>query len=141
MAKKKVNKGGRPTVMTPEVIGKLEQAFAIDASVEEACSFADISRDAFYDYLKKDPKYSDRIAALREKPILKARNTVVAKIGDSYANAMDYLSRKRKSEFATRSEITGNEGGPIKVDIQEQLAKVYGIGSSAITLSSDGEGG
>jgi hypothetical protein len=31
------NKVGRPSVMTPEVVRKLEYAFAYDCSVEEAC--------------------------------------------------------------------------------------------------------
>ncbi len=103
------NKGGRPTVITESAIAKLEQAFAIDASVEEACSYADISRDAFYDHLKKEPKFSDRIADLRNRPVLKARQTAVQKLSENYGNAMDYLSRKRKDEFSTRSEakITG----------------------------------
>ena len=48
-------KEGRPTVMTPEVIGKLEQVFAIDGSVEEACSYAYISRNTFYEHLKVNP--------------------------------------------------------------------------------------
>lgn len=106
MAKKRVNKGGRPTVITPEVIAKLEQAFAIDCTVEEACSYADISRDAFYDYLKKVPAFSDRIAELRQRPVLKARQTIVNKISESYQNAMDYMKRKRRGEFGDSTDIT-----------------------------------
>lgn len=99
------NKGGRPTVMTPETLAKLEQAFAIDATVEEACSYADIGRDAFYDYLKKSPEFSDRIADLRNRPILKARQTVVQKMDENYSNAMDYLKRKRKDEFGDQQKF------------------------------------
>ena len=107
------NKGGRPTVMTKEVVAKLETAFAIDATVEEACGVADISRDAFYDYLKKNPKFSDRMATLRNEPILKARETVTRKLSESYQNAMDYLKRKRKAEFGDNSEVTVNLPKPI----------------------------
>jgi hypothetical protein len=97
---------GRPTVMTELVIGKLESVFAIDGTVEEACAFADISEDAFYDYQKKSPKFAERIKRLRLKPILKARNTIVQKLGNNYGNAMDYLKRKRKLEFGDNIDVT-----------------------------------
>lgn len=114
MAKKKVNKGGRPTVMTDSVVVKLEHAFAIDCTVEEACSYAEISRDAFYDYLKKYPKFSDRIAELRLKPILKARQTVVKSLGDTNS-AYKYLSKKARKEFGDNLDITSG-GEKIQVN-------------------------
>jgi len=97
----------RPTVITPEVIAKLEQAFAIDSTVEEACSYADISRDAFYDYLKKEPEFSDRIADLRQRPVLKARETIVKSLTDPH-HAFKYMERKRKSEFGPNVDVTSN---------------------------------
>ncbi len=121
MAKKQVKLAGRPTVMTPETIGKLEQAFAIDATVEEACSYAEISRDAFYDYLKKEPTFSDRIEDLRQRPILKARQTIVKAI-DNPQYASWYLSRKRKVEFAERIEKTGADGASLFSEEQKEIA-------------------
>jgi hypothetical protein len=103
--KKVVNKGGRPTVFTPAVVDKLEQAFAIDATVEEACSYADISRDAFYDHLKRNPAFSDRIEALRQRPVLAARQTVVKAVSTDSDMAMRYLERKKRNEFSTKQEL------------------------------------
>jgi hypothetical protein len=114
MAKKQVNLAGRPTVMTPETVAKLEQAFAIDATVEEACSYAEISRDAFYDYLKKEPTFSDRIAELRERPVLKARQTIVKSL-DQPQHAQWYIARKKKKEFAERIENTGADGKDLPI--------------------------
>ena len=110
--------------MTEGIVAKLENVFAIDGSVEEACSYAEISRDAFYDFSKKNQEFSDRIADLRQKPILKARQTVVQKLGESYSNAMDYLKRKRKLEFGDGIDVTS--GG-------EKITPIYG-GSSINTL-------
>jgi hypothetical protein len=111
------NKGGRPTVMTPELVTKLEQAFAIDASVEEACSYADISRNCFYEWLKKNPEFNDRITDLRNRPVLKARQTVVQKLGESYQNGMDYLKRKKKLEFGDSIDVNAN----VKVSKLEEI--------------------
>jgi hypothetical protein len=118
----KKNKGGRPTVMTPEIVAKLEQAFAIDATVEEACSYADISRDAFYDHLKREPRFSDRIAELRQRPVLKARQTVVKSL-DTPQGAQWYLARKRKNEFAERLENTGADGVPLVITFDSALTQ------------------
>lgn len=104
--RKIIKKAGRPTVMTPEVVAKLEQAFAIDSSVEEACSYAEISRDSFYDYIKINPTFSDRIADLRNRPVLAARQRVVQGVKENYTNAMDYLKRKKKLEFGDSVDVT-----------------------------------
>ena len=55
------NPVGRPTVVTPEILTKLEYAFSIDSTVGEACSFAEISQKVFYEYLKRNPEFSERI--------------------------------------------------------------------------------
>jgi hypothetical protein len=105
--------GGRPTVMTPEAILKLEEAFAYGATDKEACFYADVSVAAFYVYCEAHPEFQERKEALKDEPIMLARRTVVDKIGESYTNAMDYLSRKRKLEFSQRTESTGKDGQPL----------------------------
>ena len=94
---------GRPTVMTQEVLGKLEEAFAIGASDEEACFYANICKQALYDYQNKKPEFTDRKEALKQKPILKARQTLVKSLEDP-VNAKWLLERKRKNEFSTKTE-------------------------------------
>lgn len=116
MAKKEV---GRPTVMTPEVLAKLDEVFALGGTDGEAIFYADISKDAFYDYQLKTPGYSERKEKLKERPILKARQTIVKGL-DQADNARWFLERKLKNEFATRSELTGKDGKDL---VQEALTK------------------
>lgn len=107
-------KGQIKQKLTPETVTKLEYAFSIDASVEEACFYADISRETYYRWTKEDKELYDKFERLRNKPILKARETVANKISESYQNAMDYLKRKRKIEFGDNVDITsGNKPLPI----------------------------
>lgn len=120
---------GRPTVMTEAVVNKLEEVFAIGGSDEEACFYAGISKQTLYDYQKKHPEFIDRKEALKEKPILLARQTAVKKLTESYANAMDYLSRKRKSEFSSRTEHTGADGKDLIPD-QETKTKLDAVVNS-----------
>ena len=56
----------RPTVMTPEVIAKLEEAFAWGCSDIEACLWADIAPKTLYVYQEKNPEFAQRKAALKE---------------------------------------------------------------------------
>lgn len=95
---------GRPTVMTPEVIQKLEEAFAWGCSDTEACLWADIATKTLYVYQEKNPQFAQRKADLKETPILIARKSVVMGMKRDPKLSMDYLSRKRKDEFSTKSD-------------------------------------
>ena len=124
-----VNKNGSYTKLTEETVKALEQAFSIDATVEEACFFADISKQTYYNWIKDNEKMKERFDALRQKPILKARQELVKGL-TNFDNAMKYLERKKKAEFSTRTELTGKEGEKLiekQIDDSEfsKLMNVY----------------
>src|ERR1700680_2868083 len=93
------------------VVQKLEQAFAIGASDNEACAYAEISRAAFYEYQKKHPEFLDRKDRLKEQPILRARQTVVKALEVDPNLAFKFLERKRKKEFGQNLDITSDGKG------------------------------
>lgn len=110
----------KPLKKTPETLTKLEEAFAIDASVAEACFFAGISQKTYYEWIKNDPKLGERFAELRQNPVLKARNVVMEALNNKDKDtAKWYLERKAKNEFAPRNELTGAGGGPIQMSAEE----------------------
>jgi hypothetical protein len=90
--------------MTEAVIAKLEEAFAWGCTDIEACLWADIATPTLYLYQEKHPEFIDRKNSLKEKPILLARKSVVDSLPKDSKLAMDFLSRKRKDEFSTKSE-------------------------------------
>lgn len=98
------NKGGRPTVMTPETIKAIEYAFSIGCSDTEACFYAGIGTTTLYTYQENNPEFAERKALLKESPTFEARRTVVNAVSSDPDMALKYLERKRKSEFSTRSE-------------------------------------
>lgn len=101
------NPVGRPTIMTPETISKLEEVFAIGGSDEEACFFAGIGKTTLYNYQQEHPEFVERKDALKERPILKARQTVVKALDDPN-HAFKYLERKRRKEFGNNVDLTTN---------------------------------
>ena len=97
---------GRPTVMTPEVIAKLEEAFSYGATDKEAIFLANISKDAFYDYCKAHPDFSERKEALKDMPKYRARRNIVNKINEGdVPTSQWYAERKAKEEFSNRTDL------------------------------------
>ena len=82
-------------------VNKLKHAFSIGADVTAACAYAEISREAFYTWCKKDEKLKKELDRLREKPVLKALNTVYKEL-DKADTARWYLERKRSNEFGKK---------------------------------------
>jgi len=104
---------GRPSQLTPIMIAKLEEVHALDASVEEICFYCDVSRQTYYNWKEKNPALFDRLEALRQRPILKARRTLVNSL-DAEDSAFRYISRKRKDEFSEKQIIAGEGGFAVK---------------------------
>ena len=93
---------GAPTKFNDDVVNKLRHAFALDATIEEACFYADISRQTFYNWKDVNPEIFDKLEALRNEPVLAARNTVVSAVRSDPEIALKYLERKRKNEFSLK---------------------------------------
>lgn len=105
VTKKKKKVEGRPLVVTQDVVKKLEDAFCYDATVEEACLSAGISRQTYYNFLKEYPTFVDRVEDLRQAPYLVLRKKVM-QVGEHDADmGLKILERKKKGEFSTRTEV------------------------------------
>lgn len=109
-----MDKGGQPTKMTEKVLGLLKNAFLMGCSDREACLVAEIDPDTLYEYQKRNPEYAEQKAMWKDNPTVKARKTVYESLDDK-KTARWYLERKKKKEFSTRSELTGEDGGPIGI--------------------------
>ena len=94
----------RPTVMTDDVLQKLEGAFLIGCTDIEACFIADIAPQTLYNYQKDRPEFLERKEALKSSPIYIARKSVVDKMAEDGDLALKYLERKAKAEFSTKTE-------------------------------------
>lgn len=106
--------------LTPTVRQKLEQAFALDCTVEEACFYAKISKQTYYNWIDSFPELLESFDVLRNKPILKARQTVVNSL-DNPDYAFKYLERKRRSEFGANIDLTSKNEKLVKDDYFEAV--------------------
>lgn len=98
------------------VVQKLEQVWTFGGSDKEAAFYAEISPAALSDYLKKNPLISERKEALKNKPILKAREELIKGLKDNPELALKYLERKLPDEFALKNILEHKENDrPINI--------------------------
>jgi len=92
--------GGRPSKFTPEAITKLKAAFANSFTVEQACYYAGVNKQTYYNWLEKDQRFLDEMEAIRHAPAMKAKQVVVGAIngGDIEASKW-WLKNKHGDEF------------------------------------------
>ena len=112
-------KRGRPTVMTKEVVAKLEYGFMRGLNVTECCHYADIGRNCFYEYLQKHPEFKDRMEELQSNPSTQAKLNVVEAIenGDTELSKW-WLERRNKTEFSTKQEVEAETKSNVTIKVR-----------------------
>lgn len=108
--RKAKNKVGRPPAITPEQVRKLEEAFQNDFTFDEAWDHADVRRSTYYDKLRDDTEFSDRMRRAQQFPLTLSKKTVFAQIkgteekpGDG-ALALRVLERRQPDRYRTKIE-------------------------------------
>lgn len=121
MTEIKKRKRGRPSVITPDIINKLDYAFSIGCSDNEAISYAGISSSAFYNYIDKHPEYKERKEALKLKPVLKAKkaNNDLIESGDP-VHIRWFLERKKADEFSTKADVSIDTTGSLSLESRSE---------------------
>ncbi len=134
MKRKQKKNVGRPSKIDNDTVRKLELTASLDCTISEMCFYADISRDTYYNWMKKDKELSDRLTALRNKPILKARQEVIKGLDGNPEFALKYLERKLPDEFGIRQKIKPKkerfrqiivmDSGKVEDDLGKRLGEV-----------------
>ncbi len=71
------NKEGRPTKLTEDVVNKLENIFKVGGNVEEAISYAGISKQTYYNWIEADISFLTKMDAARHYADIVAKNVVI----------------------------------------------------------------
>lgn len=125
---------GRKTIMTPEIISKLEQAFSMGCTDLEACFFANIGKSTLYNYQDRHPEFVERKEQLKQRLIFQARTVIASALSNNDENtAKWYLERKKKDEFSTRVENTGKDGEALQAPVLNILPVRVDNGESGNT--------
>lgn len=118
----------RPTKRTPEIETKLAQAFSLGSTIASACYHAGIAESTYFSWCEKDSEFMEQNKALREKPVLKALQTVAADL-DNPLTAKWYLERKHpefKPRNQTKHVTDDGKGGDAPMTLSSILADIDG---------------
>lgn len=118
-----------PVKLDDITVKKIEEALAMDCSIEEVCLMANISKQTFYNWQNSFPKLKERFDLLRATPFLKARDTIIKSL-DNPQYAFEYMKRKKKNEFSERLEQTGADGKDLPIPIIKLENNVQGNDSN-----------
>lgn len=99
------NPVGRPTVMTPETLGKLEDGFSKGLSDREACLYAGIDPTTLYDYLQSHPEFSNRRDLLKENVRMQAKINIHTEVAAGDARTSQWYLERRDPEFREKQQI------------------------------------
>lgn len=94
------NPGGRPTVLTPETITKLEAILKIGGTIQQACGYAEIGESTYHANINTNESFKRKMDSAKYFADIAAKNIVVDKI----INDKDLATAKwwlEKREYAT----------------------------------------
>jgi hypothetical protein len=112
--------------MTEEVIRKLEDAFVWGCTDLEACSYANISSTALYDYQVDHPGFAERKEVLKNSIKMRAKRVISKSIdGDDLQSAHKVIDRAEGKKVA----VTGADGGALITKIQYEIVSPKDSGS------------
>lgn len=110
---------GRPTKYSEEIVIKLESILKIGGTIEDACSYALISKETYYRWLEESLDFMTRMDSAKRYPDIAAKNTVVDSIvKDKDVNSAKWwLEKRRPQEFGQMPSLTQiNVSGGEKVE-------------------------
>lgn len=130
-AKKRPPKGrksnaGRPTVMTPETIQKLENGFSMGLSDREACLYAGIVPQTLFNYGATHPEFMERRELLKENVRMRAKMNIHAEVAAGDARTSQWYLERRDPEYANKSETKTVTLTAAEADLSEEALKRLG---------------
>ena len=91
---------GRKRVIDADITRKLEEAFSMDCTIEEACAYAGISDDTYSRERKRDPVFAEKMDRAMQFPFVLAKKTVLQAMKDNDgALAMKWLKNRQRDRY------------------------------------------
>jgi hypothetical protein len=96
---------GRKRKVDADVTRKLEEAFAVDGTVAEACAYAGISDTTYYEERQREPTFADKMDRAQQFCFVLAKKTVLQAMTDNDGNlAMKWLKNRQRDRYHEKVE-------------------------------------
>lgn len=100
---------GRPSVMTEEVIVKIEEELKNGATLTQAAFLANISLKTLYNYFNNFPDFKERCNLLQDLVSYRARKNIVGRITEGDIEQSKYWLDRKDKEFKPKSDVTTDD--------------------------------
>lgn len=121
---------GRPSIISNEIITRIEESLLAGNYIETACAHAGISRDTYYEWKKRgEESEEENLFSLFADTIKKARaesearnvfNIQKAANSGTWQASAWWLERSFPERWGRKTEVTGPNRGPIQVEVSRQ---------------------
>lgn len=97
---------GRPSKYTPATVSLLLVAFNNGYNVEEACAYAGIAKQTYYDWEKHKTGFLDAMTRAKQMPNRKAKENILGAMAEGDVNASKWWLERRDPEFKSKTELS-----------------------------------
>lgn len=126
------------TKMSSESVQKLGQAFAIGATVDEACDYADIAPRTFYNWQEKNSDLMQYFSRMRQRLPLKAKTNIAESIHNKDIGLSRWLvERRQPGEYGETIKL--DHSGETSSDEDRAITERYHAELSATRLKRSKE--
>ena len=123
---------GRTSKRTDARVAALCRLLAGGATRRAASAGAGINSDTFYDWLERDPTFSDAVQKAEADAELMFTSIVAAAASDSWQAAAWWLERRRPDDYGRRDRV--------ELDIRQQalqVAQAYGLDPNEVLREAE----
>lgn len=107
-----------PVKLDDETVKKIEDAFAMDCSVSEACLLANISRPTYYNWIKSFPELEERFNILKDNLKVKSKAIIRKQIEEKQdKDTAKWYLEKRDKDFKPKQDVSFEDPVPLLVRI------------------------
>ena len=119
---------GRPTKLTPDVQELIVDGINAGLTYGMTCARAGVTYATFYNWLEKGEvakngilmEFFDAVSRAKADSALRLVSQIMLQAPADWRAAAFLLERRFPDDYGKRSEITGKDGGPVKVDTKTQ---------------------
>ena len=119
---------GRPTKQTDATCEKILKALRGGCTLKAACGYAGISENTLSRMKETFADFGDRIACAEAEAERTAADRLFRAGARDWRAAESWLKRRRSADWGDKqtTELTGKDGGPITLALNDSLSRIYG---------------
>ena len=106
-------------------LAKLQQAMATDMTIQEACTFAGVKKQTYYNWLKTIPNFAERMDEARSVSGIRAKTTIARNL-DDVDTAKWYLENRQRDLYSKKEVVATDNSADILSSLIEKIQNANG---------------